>query len=89
MKYLKRFNESGSHDWRANFFPGATEEEIEEILAKYKQTEIDKLVKSAEEEKPEANSETKNSIFTDEQYEMLMMGYPMSQVIAYGEKNGK
>ena len=33
MKHLKRFNEN-SHDWRANAFPGATEEEIEAEIQK-------------------------------------------------------
>jgi len=33
MKYLKRFNENG-HDWRLNAFPGATDKEIEEEIAK-------------------------------------------------------
>jgi len=33
MKYLKRFNENG-HDWRSNAFPGATDKEIEEEIAK-------------------------------------------------------
>ena len=35
MKHLKRFNETGgSHDWRSNAFPGATEEEIEAEIQK-------------------------------------------------------
>ena len=35
MKHLKRFNEAGgSHDWRANAFPGASEEEIEAEIQK-------------------------------------------------------
>lgn len=35
MKHLKRFNEAGgSHDWRSNAFPGASEEEIEAEIQK-------------------------------------------------------
>lgn len=81
MKYLKRFNESGSHDWRANAFPGASEEEIEKAIAKAKEE------KPGDDKKSDVKSEPREPSFTDEQYEMLMMGYPMSQVLAHGEKD--
>jgi len=49
MKHLKRFNEN-SHDWRANAFPGATEEEIEAEIQKIeaeraKKPKVEKPVK--------------------------------------------
>lgn len=74
MKHLRRFNEN-SHDWRANAFPGMSEEEIEKALAK---AEEEKVISDKGSEEPY------ESPITDEQREMINMGYPASQVL-YGE----
>ena len=76
MKHLRRFNEN-SHDWRANAFPGMSEEEIEKTLAKAEEEE-EKVISDKESEEPY------ESPITDEQREMINMGYPASQVL-YGE----
>ena len=77
MKHLRRFNEN-SHDWRANAFPGMSEEEIEKTLAKAEEEE--KVISDKESEEPY------ESPITDEQREMINMGYPASQVL-YGEED--
>lgn len=84
MRHLKRFNEGGSHDWRANFFPGASEEEIEKELAKYDKA---KEEKPTNDKKPDVKSEPRKNSIADDQDLMRFLGYPESQVVAYGEKD--